>query len=351
MQTEELNRELENRVAERTSELEFLAREVDHRAKNILSVVQSICRLSKADDPEAYMSAVEGRIRSLSIAHTLLSESRWEGADLRKLVGQVLAPYRPGATSTEGPDILLEPRTAQTIGLTLHELATNAAKYGALTASSGTVTLRWNIENAALNMTWEEAGGPTISGPISSGYGMRVIGGSAEQLGGAASFEWRPSGLRCALVIPLGANTKSPYKSFHHERIDQSMRSTSLTVGGNRILVVEDEPLVAMNLTKSLADLGFHVVGPYSTLAKAAAAAAETEVHAALLDVNLNGKVVYAVADILASKNVPFAFITGYGTAALPDKYANAPVLHKPVDEETLQMLLAQSHPGLAQFS
>ena len=118
MQTEELNRELENRVADRTAELEFLAREVDHRAKNILAVVQSICRSSKAEDPGAYMSAVEGRIRSLSIAHTLLSESRWEGADLRKLVGQVLAPYRPGATSTEGPDILLEPRTAQTIGLT-----------------------------------------------------------------------------------------------------------------------------------------------------------------------------------------------------------------------------------------
>jgi hypothetical protein len=347
MQTEELNRELENRVAERTSELEFLAREVDHRAKNILSVVQSICRLSKAEDPEAYMSAVEGRIRSLSIAHTLLSESRWEGADLRKLVGQVLAPYRPGATSTEGPDILLEPRTAQTIGLTLHELATNAAKYGALTASSGTVTLRWSIENAALNMTWEEAGGPSIRRPISSGYGMRVIGGSAEQLGGEASFEWRSSGLRCSLVIPLGANTKSAYKSFHEERIGHSARSTSLAMGGNRILVVEDEPLVAMNLSTSLAELGFHVVGPYSTLAKAAAAAAETEVDAALLDVNLSGKVVYPVAEILASKNVPFAFITGYGTAALPDKYANAPVLQKPIDNETLQLLLAQKHPSL----
>jgi len=351
MQTEELNRELENRVAERTSELEFLAREVDHRAKNILSVVQSICRLSKAEDPEAYMSAVEGRIRSLSIAHTLLSESRWEGADLRKLVGQVLAPYRPGATSTEGPDILLEPRTAQTIGLTLHELATNAAKYGALTASSGTVTLRWSIENAALNMTWEEAGGPSIRRPISSGYGMRVIGGSAEQLGGEASFEWRSSGLRCSLVIPLGANTKSAYKSFHEERIGHSARSTSLAMGGNRILVVEDEPLVAMNLSTSLAELGFHVVGPYSTLAKAAAAAAETEVDAALLDVNLSGKVVYPVAEILASKNVPFAFITGYGTAALPDKYANAPVLQKPIDNETLQLLLAQKHPSLAKLA
>ncbi|MGH6734870.1 MAG: HAMP domain-containing protein [Methyloceanibacter sp.] len=351
MQTEELNRELENRVAERTAELEFLAREVDHRAKNILSVVQSICRLSKAENPEAYMVAVEGRIRSLSIAHTLLSESRWEGADLRKLVGQVLAPYRPGATSTQGPDILLEPRTAQTIGLTLHELATNAAKYGALTAPSGTVTLQWDIGNGALNMTWEEAGGPSVRGPIASGYGMRVIGGSAEQLGGAASFEWQPSGLRCCVVIPLGANTKSMHKGFHAERTGEATRSTSLAMVGNRILVVEDEPLVAMNLTTSLAELGFNVVGPYSTLAKAAAAAVEMEVDAALLDVNLSGKAVYPIADILASKNVPFAFITGYGTEALPRKYANAPVLQKPVDHETLQLLLAQKHPSLAKLA
>jgi two-component sensor histidine kinase len=351
MQTEELNRELENRVADRTSELEFLAREVDHRAKNILSVVQSICRLSKAEDPQAYMSAVEGRIRSLSIAHTLLSESRWEGADLRRLVGQVLAPYRPGSTSAEGPHILLEPRTAQTIGLTLHELATNAAKNGALTAASGTVTLRWGIENGALNMTWEEAGGPSIGKPITSGYGMRVIGGSAEQLGGEASFEWQPSGLRCSLVVPLGANTKSPHKGFHKEQIGEATRSTSLEIVGNRILVVEDEPLVAMNLSTSLVELGFHVIGPYSTLAKAATAAVETEVDAALLDVNLSGKAVYPVADILASKNVPFAFITGYGTEALPSKYANAPVLQKPIDQSVLQNLLAQKHPSLAQLA
>jgi HAMP domain-containing protein/two-component sensor histidine kinase len=350
MQTKELNRELENRVADRTAELEFLAREVDHRAKNILAVVQSICRLSKAENPEAYMSAVEGRIRSLSIAHTLLSESRWEGADLRKLVGQVLAPYRPGATTTEGPDILLEPRTAQTIGLTLHELATNAAKYGALAASSGTVLLRWDIENGALNMTWEEAGGPSIRSPITSGYGMRVIGGSAEQLGGDASFEWQPSGLRCSLVIPLGTNTKSLHKSFHEEG-GVVTRSTSLAIVGNRILVVEDEPLVAMNLSKSLVELGFSVVGPYSTLAKAATAAVETEVDAALLDVNLSGQTVYPVAEILASKNVPFAFITGYGTEALPSKYANAPVLQKPVDQTTLQNLLAQKHRSLAKLA
>jgi CheY-like chemotaxis protein len=211
--------------------------------------------------------------------------------------------------------------------------------------------LRWSLERGALNMTWEEAGGPSIRKPITSGYGMRVIGGSAEQLGGEASFEWQTSGLRCSLVIPLGANTKSPYKSFHEERIGEATRSTSLAIVGNRILVVEDEPLVAMNLSKSLAELGFHVVGPFSTLAKAATAAVETEVDAALLDVNLSGKVVYPVADILASKNVPFAFITGYSTEALPSRYANAPVLQKPVDQETLHMLLAQKHPGVAQLA
>jgi two-component SAPR family response regulator len=114
---------------------------------------------------------------------------------------------------------------------------------------------------------------------------------------------------------------------------------------------VEDEPLVAMNLSTSLVELGFHVIGPYSTLAKAAAAAVEIELDAALLDVNLSGKAVYPIADILASKNVPFAFITGYGTEALPNKYANAPVLQKPIDQETLQILLAQNCPSLAQMA
>jgi hypothetical protein len=101
-----------------------------------------------------------------------------------------------------------------------------------------------------------------------------------------------------------------------------------------------------MNLSKSLAELGFSVIGPYSTLAKAAAAALEIEVDGALLDVNLSGESVYPVADILASKNVPFAFITGYGTEALTSKYTNAPVLQKPVDQRTLQNLLALRHPN-----
>jgi CheY-like chemotaxis protein len=111
---------------------------------------------------------------------------------------------------------------------------------------------------------------------------------------------------------------------------------------------VEDEPLVALNLSQSLAELGFSVAGPFSTLAKAVTAAEEMEFDAALLDVNLSGETVYPVADILASKNIPFAFITGYGTSALTSKYADAPVLQKPIDQQALQNLLVERHPSLA---
>jgi DNA-binding response OmpR family regulator len=137
------------------------------------------------------------------------------------------------------------------------------------------------------------------------------------------------------------------HKGLQAQRIGPT-RPTSLHITGNRVLVVEDEPLVGMNLSKSLTELGFDVVGPYSTLAQAAEAAVEEEIDAALLDVNLSGDAVYPVADILASKSVPFAFITGYATDTLSGKYANFPVLQKPVDHESLRLLLAQKHPALA---
>ena len=122
----------------------YLAREVDHRARNVLAVVQSILRLTKSKSIDDYVAAVEGRIKALSHAHMLLSESRWEGADLGRLVREELDPYRVGdAVSTEGPETILDPRRAQTLALAIHELATNAAKYGALNSPSGKVKLIW----------------------------------------------------------------------------------------------------------------------------------------------------------------------------------------------------------------
>ena len=123
---------------------DLLAREVDHRARNALAVVQSIVRLTRATSVDSYVAAVEGRIKALARAHALLSETRWHGADLGALVAEELAPYRVAeADKVEigGPNVSLLPHMAQGLALALHELATNAAKHGALSSMAGKVSL------------------------------------------------------------------------------------------------------------------------------------------------------------------------------------------------------------------
>src|ERR687888_749442 len=137
----------------------LLAREVDHRARNALALVQSIVRLTRADDIKSYIAAVDGRIGALARAHTLLAQSRWQGADLARLLEEELAPYRMGEDGrivVKGPEVSLEPRTAQTLALALHELATNAAKYGALSVMSGRVDLTWELQPEMLVLHWTE---------------------------------------------------------------------------------------------------------------------------------------------------------------------------------------------------
>src|SRR5437763_13553014 len=146
----------------------LLAREVDHRARNALALVQSIVRLTRADSISAYIAAVDGRIAALSRAHTLLAQNRWQGADLTRLVEEELAAFRTGEAEkivATGPDVSLEPRTAQTLALALHELATNAVKYGALSAPAGRVQACWELAAAALTLHWTESGGPSVEAP------------------------------------------------------------------------------------------------------------------------------------------------------------------------------------------
>jgi two-component sensor histidine kinase/DNA-binding response OmpR family regulator len=144
----------------------LLAREVDHRARNALAVIQSIIRLTRAKSVDDYVQAIEGRIKALARAHTLLSDSRWRGADLGTLVGEELAPYRGGdKIHCKGPDISLQPATAQGLALALHELATNAAKHGALSSPTGKVSLEWELGADALTLHWVENGGPPVAEP------------------------------------------------------------------------------------------------------------------------------------------------------------------------------------------
>ena len=184
----------------------LLTREVDHRAKNALALAQSMVRLTRAQDVGAYVRAVEGRISALARIHTILSLSSWQGAKIKRLVEEELAPYSGhGQIKVRGSEIQLEPPTAQTLALAFHELVTNSAKYGALSAESGRVSIRWELEEeAVLTLVWEETGGPEVHKPASRGFGTRSVIASIEsQLGGQALFDWRSEGLICRLLVPV----------------------------------------------------------------------------------------------------------------------------------------------------
>jgi PAS domain S-box-containing protein len=183
----------------------LLTREVDHRAKNALALAQSIVRLTRGESVKAYIQAVEGRISALARVHTILSLSSWQGAEITKLVDEELAPYSMGdQIASSGSNIQLQPATAQTLAMALHELVTNSAKYGALSTLSGRLTIKWEVQADILEMLWEERDGPAVQKPVSRGFGTRSVIASIEsQLGGQAEFDWRSEGLICRLSVPL----------------------------------------------------------------------------------------------------------------------------------------------------
>lgn len=322
----------------------LLAREVDHRARNALAVIQSIIRLTRARSVEDYVTAIEGRIKALARAHTLLSDSRWHGADLATLVGEELEPYRSGdKVAIDGPGISLQPSTAQGLALALHELATNAAKHGALSSTNGKVKLSWRLQPDALVFDWAESGGPPIARPTTRSFGLRVIRASIEQqLNGKAKFDWDSSGLRCSFWIPRRATLKPREISGAHNVAELRVPvNGSKPATGPRVLVVEDEALVAMMIQECLAEFGYQVVGPISTTGEAASQAKDGQFEAAVLDINLGDGAVYPIADILAARGVPFVFVTGYEADSVDGRFREIPILQKPIEREMLRKIFA----------
>jgi PAS domain S-box-containing protein len=183
-----------------------LAREAEHRAKNMLATVQATVRLTEADTPKELKRAIEGRIQALANVHALFVQSRWTGAELRNLVAQELSPYcRDGETRAriDGPSLLLEPNTAQTMAVALHELATNAAKYGALSGPNGKILVEWSsAADGRIVLRWTETDGPAVKPPTRKGFGTRVIESMIQQDKGEFRLDWRVEGLTCEITMP-----------------------------------------------------------------------------------------------------------------------------------------------------
>jgi two-component sensor histidine kinase len=192
--------------------MELLMDELNHRVRNTLAIVSSIASQTLKHTPSAqeFRTTFGGRIAALAKTHTLFAANRWSTSTLKEVIAQQLDPYtreRGAALTIDGPKLLVNPKQALTLSLVFHELAANAAKYGALSVPVGRVGICWEIDaERKLRLTWEESGGPCVAPPGPTGFGSQLIKFNvAHEFGGEAELDYQPDGLKCRLAIPLRA--------------------------------------------------------------------------------------------------------------------------------------------------
>jgi two-component sensor histidine kinase len=179
---------------------QILIDEINHRVKNTLATVQAIVRLSVSSqtDVKQYASSLEERLHSLSAAYDLLTENNWEGAELGRLTKKIVAPYGSNRVRVSGPPIVLKPKTALALAAVVQELSTNAAKYGALSTSTGSISIAWRAVSSSVEFDWTESGGPEVRKPTRRGFGSQLINElfSAE-VDSNIALDYAPGGVRC----------------------------------------------------------------------------------------------------------------------------------------------------------
>ena len=328
---------------------QLLLGELSHRVKNTLATVQAIATqsLRRSREPADFLTSFTGRILSLARAHDLLSETRWDGLEIGALVrDQVLFGAPDDRIAFAGPGVTLDPQPALHVAMILHELGTNARKYGALSVPRGKLSIGWQVvrrrKGQALRLQWTESGGPLVVEPSETGFGTRLIQESLLGHGGDAAIKYAADGLTCELTLPLSEGKQSGAYAIPALSLSLQDQADRARVQGKRILVVEDEPLIAMEIEATLHDCQCEVVGPAGDLDAAMRLInGDDRCDAALVDTNLGGKRVDTLAAALAQAGIPFAFITGQGLEALPPPFRDALIVSKPFSRNGLLSAMA----------
>lgn len=335
---------------------QLLISELNHRVKNTLATVQSIANQTvyRAKSPSDFVASFSGRLQALARTHTLLTQSTWQGAELSDILRDQL-PLSEAADdriSYAGPAVMLNAQAALHLGLVLHELATNALKYGALSDPRGKLSIRWVVRSEGgrhLVLEWREHGGPRVSVPQLRGFGTTLIEKSLDAHGGVTSIRYEAEGLTCEINLPLpeietvgGGSYNKPLSTTSELSKTRGYIDKTAAVVGKRILVVDDEPLIAMDIVASLEDEGCKVVGPAATLKKALHLIEHEEIDVALLDANLAGDPVDTLAAALTRRQIPFAFVSGYGREGLPEAFRQATLIKKPFHRQRLMDVVQQ---------
>jgi light-regulated signal transduction histidine kinase (bacteriophytochrome) len=332
----------------------MLNEELNHRVKNILAVIRSLVGhpVQEGRSLVDYVASLKGRIQALAFAHDQVIRGDGGGLFLHLLTAE-LTPYRSANTtmSLDGPPLWLDSRAFSVMALILHELATNAAKYGALSRAGGRLDVVWRIGNdGSADIDWIETGGPPVSPPSRVGFGSALVDRSIPyDLGGTSDIKFLPQGLHASFclpskhVAPAEGSTAAPLAG----RLPVSPAGNTQLPADLRVLLVEDQMLIAMDVEATLADRGVSHVVTANSSDQALAAIRREPPDIAVLDVNLGSGTSIPVAEELRSRNIPFVFATGYGDSQMiPAELRTVPMVRKPFEGESLIALMVRALNG-----
>ena len=340
---------------------ELLIAELNHRVRNILSLIRGVIRQSRpASDTtiEEFVAMIDGRVHALARAHNQITDDQWGPAPLRTLIDAEIAMFvawQRDQVNIDGPPILLNPQAYSTLALVIHELATNAAKYGSL-KQTGRVSIRWSrTAGGDLELSWTESGGPPVSPPTRQGFGATIIARSVPyDLGGAADLDYRAEGLIGRFVIPgrhiseVEEINNAPVRNDDVPGVNVLPVLTTL-LEGKRVMLVEDNLIIALDAEDILRRLGASDIIADGTVSGAIAAIDANAPDIAILDINLGDHDSFAIANHLADRGVPFMFATGYGEQAeIPDRHCGRNVLQKPYTFKMMARSIALLIDGAA---
>ncbi|NKL33347.1 GAF domain-containing protein [Rhizobium leguminosarum bv. viciae] len=330
---------------------ELLIAELNHRVRNILSLITGIIRQSQATSVGLgdYIRQLEGRIQSLARAHDQITRDHWAPASLRQLLLAETAAYlgkNAQRIQMSGKDVLLEPQAFSTAALVFHELMTNSAKYGSL-SGTGSVQLGWHRDDEGnLRIGWREKDGPPVVEPKRHGFGSTIIRRSIPyDLGGKAEIRYVKDGLEADFCIParhVVGPASEPSKPAPVGAADRKTIADDQPLAGLNVLLVENNLIIAIDGEDILRRLGADVATAPS-VTEAMEILAGQSFDLALLDVNLGDETSFGIADRLAVDGVPYVFATGYGEGiAQANSHSDAPVLQKPYTMEGVTDILAR---------
>jgi len=336
--------------AEAQEKQALMVAELDHRVKNTMANIQSLMRHTRRSQTtlDGYVESLEKRIKAMSYAHNLLSQSRWHSAELKALLEDELRPHElaNGAISLAGEAVELKPRSALALSMVFHELATNAAKYGALSVAEGQLSVRWWVEADHLHLTWRERNGPPVDPPSRKGFGRTVIEQSLSfELEGEVVLRFAREGVECDLMVPM--SLVHPAGQSDAAKDPAEKESGDAPLRPIRVLLVEDSMITALDIAQTLEDLGFEVLGPTGRVSGAIGILDKEKVDVAVLDVNLGKEDSFPIADRLVSEAIPFAFLTGYDAASvLPERFKGIACLNKPFSDAALAQTITRLTAG-----